>query len=101
MPSKLLKNGAVLLYSEEDDSLVASANWSVTQRGYVGAILKKKNKPEYIYFHRAVLKLKPHTGTRVEHINGNLLDNRRENLRKHKTPKFMLVATTQLAKAEM
>jgi len=42
---------------------------------------RKKGKQKTIYLHRTIMDCIPNDGKVVDHINGNTLDNRKENLR--------------------
>ena len=66
-----------VLVSEQDFLLVSSfgGTWSVDNRGYVRRTINKKLD----LMHRLIME--PAEGMIVDHINGNTLDNRRENLR--------------------
>jgi len=62
-------------YSNDDSTLVDSYSWSIDGRGYAIATIEGKIKK----LHRMIMG-EPE-GMEVDHINGNKLDNRRENLR--------------------
>lgn len=76
------KNGKTGLLSEEDTDLLAVCNWIISGPGYVTGSYTK-GKPAYL--HRVVLSRmlgrELVKGEYTDHINGNRLDNRRENLR--------------------
>ncbi len=68
----------VALVSDEDFERVNKYNWCVDIKktnAYAVAKIDKKN----VFLHRFIMKADP--GTFVDHINGNGLDCRRENLR--------------------
>lgn len=75
-----LKNGNSTLIDEADQDLVAH-HWYVNGAGYAGRTAHKKS----VFMHRIVLarilerELAP--GEVCDHINGDILDNRRVNLR--------------------
>lgn len=78
----LLKNKQQEIYiSEEDLELYNSYSWYIKNNGSNNLYLVRqdKNKKEYS-FHRTVLNVLDNK-VHVDHINGNSLDNRRENLR--------------------
>lgn len=62
------------LIDKEDLKLVQNKKWSVTKDNY---ILSGSVKP-FIYLHRIVMNA---SSEYVDHINGNTLDNRKQNLR--------------------
>ncbi len=71
------------LFSEQDKDFVLSRKWHVTAQGYAGTntLLSDGLPKRVITMHRAILGLTD-TKDHADHINGNRLDNRRENLRK-------------------
>lgn len=63
------------LASPEDEDLLSQYNWHISAAGYV-----KTNRISFNgYMHRLIMKPEPYD--KVDHINGNKHDNRRENLR--------------------
>lgn len=71
----LANNRGVAIVDDEDFGLVSAYKWYFSGNGYahcprVGKIIK---------MHRLILD--PPVGMEVDHINGNGLDNRRENIR--------------------
>lgn len=79
----ILSNGMECLVSEADYALLARWKWTASKsqqkwqarpNWYAARWEKRK-----IYMHRQLLEAP--TGLVVDHINGNTLDNRRENLR--------------------
>lgn len=68
-------DGALALVDEEDFWVLAEYDWHATQRGHVFTTIE--NRP--VYMHRLVARTPADRWT--DHINGNPLDNRRENLR--------------------
>jgi hypothetical protein len=77
-----LTKGYIALISPEDYERVSQYRWCVTlSRGKVyakrGAVIDGTHRT--IRMHRFILDAPP--GIEVDHINGNGLDNRRENLR--------------------
>lgn len=69
------KNKGVTLVSTEDYEIVSKYKWYLDKNGYV---IGKVNKKSY-KLHRFIMK--PNKNEQVDHIHGNKLDNRRENLR--------------------
>ena len=68
------------LVDAEDLQRVAQAKWSIHSAGYAYRIKTRKGQKEMIYLHREVLNLKAGEGV-VDHINGDPMDCRKENLR--------------------
>ena len=66
---------AQAIIDREDIPKVQYAKWGLLSAGYV--VNNPRNKASDIYMHRAILK----TDQLVEHCNGNMLDNRKCNLR--------------------
>lgn len=64
------------LVSPDDYEKITRYAWHRLYSGYVG---HQTSKGEFVYLHRFIAN--PHDGMSVDHINGNKLDNRRENLR--------------------
>lgn len=63
----------VFIVDKRDIPLISNERWHISKNGYVVANRDKK------YLHRVLMK--PKTGEIIDHINGDKLDNRRENLR--------------------
>jgi hypothetical protein len=63
----------------EDQHFLAAPGWFRTARGYVKNERSQGNKRTYQLLHRLVTGCEP--GKFVDHINGDILDNRRCNLR--------------------
>lgn len=74
------------IVSPEDNHL-ADFRWCLmppngrNPNGYVRRKVRQDGKRVNVYLHRAVLGLSPGDGMDGDHINGDRLDNRRENLR--------------------
>ena len=68
------KEGKVIV-SPEDYELLSQYIWNQDKNGYVSGRINGKNYP----IHRFIMDAKK--GQKIDHINGNTLDNRRENLR--------------------
>ena len=68
-----------ILLSPEDQHLLAEYRWFVMNHGYVCRYETVGQKRRIVLLHRTVSG-EP-DGLCVDHINGNKLDNRRENLR--------------------
>jgi hypothetical protein len=78
-----LTNGAFAIIDAEDYELVSKQKWHLKSsdgRNYaVSSIYLGPKKYKRIRMHRIIMNAT--TGTYVDHINGDGLDNRRENLR--------------------
>lgn len=80
-----LTRGRVAIIDKSDAYLVASSNWSAMKTGR-DKFYAKRNRlvgdgpgPKAVLMHRIILS--PPDGMVIDHINGDSLDNRRENLR--------------------
>lgn len=72
-----------ILFSAEDRELVESHKWCVNRTtGYADAYWYTPGRKQHReYAHRLVLGLVKGDGKVVDHVNGDKLDNRRDNLR--------------------
>jgi len=73
--------GEEILVSESDYELLSELSWSTNATGYAYAYVKgsgRKNR-KIVNMHRFITN--PPSDMRVDHMNRNKLDNRRENLR--------------------
>lgn len=83
------KDGEIVLVDPELYDEISSYQWTITRQfrdGYTIRYVVRKVyiKPNYaqaktLYLHREIMK--PTSDMVVDHINGNGLDNRRENMR--------------------
>ena len=64
-------------FSEQDRALYERFSWYVASKGAL--VCTNPQTGALLYFHREVMS--PPSGMEVDHINGDQLDNRRENLR--------------------
>ncbi len=71
--------GVVFLIDDEDFDRVTPYKWTLHPKGYVFTRAWTQGKYKTIYMHRLLTQAPP--GMQVDHINGNGLDNRKENLR--------------------
>jgi len=75
-----LTQGQIALIDDADEPIVAGVRWKVLDHGRrlyaVGRIVGSSST---FYMHRLLLDAPP--GSDVDHLNGDGLDNRRENLR--------------------
>lgn len=81
---KLTRGKEAVVSSEDYDSLMSQRTWYCTVAGYAISTLSAAGNAK-IYMHRAIAERMAGQpipdGYEVDHINGNRLDNRRENLR--------------------
>lgn len=75
------KNGEIILVDDDDFELLSKYNWRMNGKGrntrYACANIIKGEKA--VIMHRFIMK--PEKNVFIDHINGNGLDNRKENLR--------------------
>lgn len=78
-----LSSGKVAVIDDEDFERVSQFKWSYHALGYAFRGIGPRNARRFQYLHRFVLGAETPGGQRVviDHINGDKLDNRKENLR--------------------
>jgi hypothetical protein len=76
-----LTNGKTATIDDEDYEKVSKVNWYYRKEGYAVGNLPSPEKGVYpkVLMHRYIVDAPK--GTQVDHINGNKLDNRKDNLR--------------------
>lgn len=74
-----LTKGAVTQVDHNTYYAVYGYKWHLTSHGYAARSERCCGKKKMIYLHRHILGAKK--GQQVDHINGDKLDNRKENLR--------------------
>jgi len=72
------KSQHIVRFSPEDWDWISGINWHVTNIGYAVTNCRV-HEPRMLLLHRIILNAPK--DMQVDHINGNRLDNRRENLR--------------------
>lgn len=72
-----LTKGKYALVDDEDFEKLNNYSWHILRNGYAMARIKGTNKK--ILLHRLILNAP--NGRMIDHINHNVLDNRKENLR--------------------
>lgn len=81
---KLPKNKFTMI-DDEDYDLVSGYNWRQTMEGYVtthlSRLLDPNKKQKGILLHRLIMNVLDDKSIVIDHKNGNILDNRRKNLR--------------------
>lgn len=75
-----LTQGKVAIVDDEDFEELSKYKWWVCNYRYASTIIKIEGKSKFISMHRFILKLEDNPNF-VDHINGNGMDNRKENLR--------------------
>ncbi len=74
-----LTQGKVAIVDDEDYDFLMQWKWSLTSTGYARRNKWSKTKQECILMHREIANTPK--GMATDHINGNILDNRKVNLR--------------------
>jgi len=74
-----LRNGQKAIVDDEDYSKVVSRSWGLGNSKYVQRIQTRNGVARCVLLHRLVMQAPD--GVEVDHINGDKLDNRKENLR--------------------
>jgi hypothetical protein len=74
-----LSNGGFALVDDDDFARLSQWKWTRTHAGYAVRKVKVDGKRKQVWMHRDVAKTPD--GKVTDHINGNRLDNRKENLR--------------------
>lgn len=64
---------------DADYEVLSKHKWYLTGHRYAGASYQKNRVRHYIYMHRAIMGA--NENDIIDHINGDCLDNRRDNLR--------------------
>lgn len=75
----MLYNGNKTMLDDEDYDKLSNYKYYENNRGYAYRNLYENKKVKAVYLHREVINAP--SGFNVDHINGNKLDNRKENLR--------------------
>lgn len=80
MKKILTKKQQVIIVNNDLLPKLKLHKWYVNANGYAERQVQKAYKRKAVYMHHEILGYPP-SGKIVDHINGNKLDNRRENLR--------------------
>lgn len=78
---KIYLGGEVVVVSEKDSWLLIKYKWNLDSRGYVRRSDWTTGTCKSVYLHRDIMGEPPTQELEIDHINGNKLDNRRQNLR--------------------
>ena len=74
-----LTKGKVTIVDDEDFDFLNKWKWCLHSRGYAKRNVKNRKSQTTLLLHRVITNAPK--GIDVDHINGNKLDNRRDNLR--------------------
>jgi len=75
----VLSKGEQALVDLQDYELLSTVKWACVVPNGTHKYAVRMDGTKYVYMHRVIMKAPK--GTLIDHINGNTLDNRRENLR--------------------
>lgn len=87
MKEILSNNGTVIKVDDDDYEYLAQFKWSISKPGHRRTVYARTNLKDHKgknyteRMHRLIMKAGKGTGVIVDHINGDGLDNRKENLR--------------------
>lgn len=79
-----IKSGKEFYFDIEDYDLIKNYKWNIVETGYIGAIIRGTKRKDRIPLHRLILGLCFENNNKnliVDHIDHNLFDNRKSNLR--------------------
>ena len=80
----MLPSGHVTIVSDEDYDMLSKHKWYASNgkgKYYVSSNTKIEGFRRHILMHRLIMGILDNPDIQVDHINGDTLDNRRENLR--------------------
>lgn len=81
MKCLVVKEGKEVLLDDKDYEYVSKYRWYITSDGYAARSTYPNGACYTVMMHRHILNLERGNKMQVDHINGNRLDNRRNNLR--------------------
>lgn len=76
-----LARGKLAIVDPDDFGMLEKHSWRTTEKGYAAASILIDGKRQNVRMHRLIMGLPNGDPRKVDHINGNRLDNRRSNLR--------------------
>lgn len=81
----ITKSGDAIIYDDNDHELISKYRWHtkrVAKKRYAaGRLIPGRKDAQIVQMHRLIMGVLKNRRITVDHINGNGLDNRRENLR--------------------
>jgi len=81
----ITKSGDTIVYDDDDHELVSKYRWHIKRvakkRYAAGRLIPGRSDAKIIQMHRLIMGVLKNRRITVDHVNGNGLDNRRENLR--------------------
>lgn len=73
---KLFNKNINIIVDDEDYEYLKQFKW-ISRQGYAARHISSRPKQKYLYMHHEILK----TLELIDHVNGNIQDNRKSNLR--------------------
>ena len=75
-----LKNGETTIVDDDDFDYLSKHKWYLSKHGYAIGCEKRNNIKSFAKIHRIIMGIND-PSIKIDHVNGNKLDNRKNNLR--------------------